>query len=126
MDIKQYKLNLETKIKDTIKSLVDEKVEVNASYDLERDIISVFLIEERQKEEVRESIVVYNCIFAKETNLLTVIGFVRRYMYDNFGIASIVNEPVAVDENFINGIKGAIFAALQPEMVAADPDKAAD
>lgn len=126
MDIKQYKLNLETKIKDTIKSLVDEKVEVNASYDLEKDIISVFLIEERQKEEVRESIVVYNCIFAKETNLLTVIGFVRRYMYDNFGIASIVNEPVAVDENFINGIKGAIFAALQPEMVAADPDKVAD
>lgn len=126
MDIKQYKLNLETKIKDTIKSLVDEKVEVNASYDLERDVISVFLIEERQKEEVRESIVVYNCIFAKETNLLTVIGFVRRYMYDNFGIASIVNEPVAVDENFINGIKGAIFAALQPEMVAADPDKVAD
>jgi hypothetical protein len=126
MDIKQYKLNLETKIKDTIKSLVDEKVEVNASYDLERDIISVFLIEERQKEEVRESIVVYNCIFAKETNLLTVIGFVRRYMYDNFGIASIVNEPVAVDENFINGIKGAIFAALQPEMVAADSEEVAN
>lgn len=120
MDIKQYKLNLETKIKDTIKSLVDEKVDVNASYDLERDIISVFLIEERQKEEVRESIVVYNCIFAKETNLLTVIGFVRRYMYDNFGIASIVNEPVAVDENFISGIKGAIFAALQPEMVSEE------
>jgi hypothetical protein len=126
MDIKQYKLNLETKIKDTIKSLVDEKVEVNASYDLERDIISVFLIEERQKEEVRESIVVYNCIFAKETNLLTVIGFVRRYMYDNFGIASIVNEPVAVDENFINGIKGAIFAALQPEMVAANSEEVAN
>lgn len=120
MDIKQYKLNLETKIKDTIKSLVDEKVDVNASYDLERDIISVFLIEERQKEEVRESIVVYNCIFAKETNLLTVIGFVRRYMYDNFGLASIVNEPVAVDENFINGIKGAIFTALQPEMVSEE------
>ena len=126
MDIKQYKLNLETKIKDTIKSLVDEKVEVNASYDLERDIISVFLIEERQKEEVRESIVVYNCIFAKETNLLTVIGFVRRYMYDNFGIASIVNEPVAVDENFINGIKGAIFAALQPEMVDASSEEVAN
>lgn len=123
MDLKQYKKNLETKVVDTIKTLVSEGVQVNALYDIEKDTISIFLMEEHLKEEIRESLVVYNCVYNKEQTALTVIGFVRRYLYDNFGIASVVNDPVAVDENFINSIKGAIFAALQPEMVDANSEE---
>lgn len=129
MDIKQYKKDLETKVTNSIKSLVSEDVVVNTAYDMEKDIISTFLMEEHVKEgqteeeKIRESLVVYNCVYNKETSALTVIGFVRRYIFDGFGIANVVNDPVAVDEAFMNGIKGAIFAALQPEM--EQPEQAA-
>lgn len=115
MDIKQYKKDLENNVTESIKKLVSEGVEVGTSYSVEKDTISVFLVEENKKDDLRESLVVYNCIYNNESGLTTVVGFMRRYAYDNFGVTAVVNEPVAVDENFINGIKAAIFSAIRPE-----------
>lgn len=126
MDIKQYKKDLENNVTESIKKLVSEGVEVGTSYDIEKDTISVFLMEENKKEDLRDSLVVYNCIYNNENSLTTVVGFVRRYAYDNFGVAAVVNEPVAVDENFINGMKAAIFSALRPEIEDKDASDIAE
>lgn len=112
MDIKQYKKDIEDRVVNVIKSMVNEGVEVSANYDINRDAVSILLTEEKKQEEVRESLVVYNCVYVREADALAVSGFVRRYGYDAFGVAQIVNDPVTVDEPFMNGIKSGIKAGL--------------
>jgi hypothetical protein len=73
---------------------------------------SVILIEEHKQNETVERIIAYSCVYNMEPKTLSVTGFARRYAYDNFGIAFVNNEPVTVDEPFINGIKAGIDAGL--------------
>lgn len=120
MNIKQYKQDLENKVVETLKSLVNETVMVQANYDINKDSIAVLLIEEHKKEEVRESLVVYSCNYIIPTNQLSVTGFMRRYGYDGFGIAQIINDPITVEDSFINGMKNGLQFALQPQEMAAD------
>lgn len=126
MDIKQYKKNTEDRVVNVIKGMVNEGVAVSANYDINRDAISLLLTEEKKQEEVRESLVVYNCVYVKESDALAVSGFVRRYGYDAFGIAQIVNDPVTVDEPFMTGIKDGIKYGLQEPVAAPETSESAE
>lgn len=122
MDIKQYKKDLESRTVEIIKSMVADNVNVNAAYNLESDSISVLLTNETVREEnIRESILVYSCTYMFETDSFSVAGFNRRYGYDAFGVAQIVNDPVTVDEAFINGMKtGLRLVKMEPAAPAEE------
>ena len=113
MNLKAIKTKTQENIITTIKSMVGESVNVQASYDFEHETVTVLLLEEHTANETLERIVVYNCLYNVETDNLTVSGFARRYGYDAFGIAFINNEPVTVDEQFIFGMKTGIRQGLQ-------------
>lgn len=119
MDIKLYKKNIEEKLDTIIKSMVTEGVVVQSEYDLANDAITILLLEEHLKGEnensIRESLTVYNCYYRREQDVLSIAGFNRRYGYDAFGIAQIVNDPITVDENFINAMKHAIISVFQDD-----------
>lgn len=112
MNLKMIKSKTQENIIAIIKSMVNENVTVQCNYDLESEIVTVLLVEEQKREELIERTIIYNCGFNKEQGSLTVTGFARRYGYDAFGISLVTNEPVTVDEPFINGMKGAIYAGL--------------
>ena len=54
-------------------------------------------------------------ILAVNPDILSVAGFNRRYGYDAFGVAQIVNDPITVDEGFLSTMKHAIIAAFQDD-----------
>lgn len=112
MNLKAIKTKTQENITTVIKSMVNENVTVQVNYDFEKEIVSLLLVEENKQEETLERIIVYSCIYGVEQKTLSVTGFARRFGYDNFGIAFINNEPVTVDEPFINGIKAGIDAGL--------------
>lgn len=112
MNLKAIKTKTQENITTVIKSMVNENVSVQVNYDFEKEIVSLLLVEENKQEETLERIIVYSCIYGVEQKTLSVTGFARRFGYDNFGIAFINNEPVTVDEPFINGIKAGIDAGL--------------
>ena len=112
MNLKAIKTKTQENITTVIKSMVNENVTVQVNYDFEKEIVSLLLVEENKHEETLERIIVYSCVYGVEAKTLSVTGFARRFAYDNFGIAFINNEPVTVDEPFINGIKAGIDAGL--------------
>lgn len=112
MNLKAIKTKTQENITNVIKSMVNENVTVQVNYDFEKEIVSLLLVEENKQEETLERIIVYSCVYGVEHKTLSVTGFARRFAYDNFGIAFINNEPVTVDEPFINGIKAGIDAGL--------------
>lgn len=112
MNLKAIKTKTQENITTVIKSMVNENVTVQVNYDFEKEIVSLLLVEENKQEETLERIIVYSCVYGVEQKTLSVTGFARRFGYDNFGIAFINNEPVTVDEPFINGIKAGIDAGL--------------
>jgi HSP90 family molecular chaperone len=112
MNLKAIKTKTQENITNVIKTMVSDNVTVQTFYDLEQEVISVILIEEHKQNETVERIIAYSCVYNMEPKTLSVTGFARRYAYDNFGIAFINNEPVTVDEPFINGIKAGIDAGL--------------
>ena len=112
MNLKAIKTKTQENITTVIKSMVNENVSVQVNYDFEKEIVSLLLVEENKQEETLERIIVYSCVYGVEQKTLSVTGFARRFGYDNFGIAFINNEPVTVDEPFINGIKAGIDAGL--------------
>lgn len=112
MNLKAIKTKTQENITTVIKSMVNENVTVQVNYDFEKEIVSLLLVEENKQEETLERIIVYSCVYGVEQKTLSVTGFARRFGYDNFGIAFINNEPVTVDEPFINGIKAGIEAGL--------------
>lgn len=112
MNLKAIKTKTQENITNVIKTMVSDNVTVQTFYDLEQEVISVILIEEHKQNEVVERIIAYSCVYNMEPKTLSVTGFARRYAYDNFGIAFVNNEPVTVDEPFINGIKAGIDAGL--------------
>lgn len=112
MNLKAIKTKTQENITTVIKSMVNENVSVQVNYDFEKEIVSLLLVEENKQEETLERIIVYSCVYGVEQKTLSVTGFARRFGYDNFGIAFINNEPVTVDEPFINGIKAGIEAGL--------------
>lgn len=112
MNLKAIKTKTQENITTVIKSMVNENVAVQVNYDFEKEIVSLLLVEENKQEETLERIIVYSCVYGVEQKTLSVTGFARRFGYDNFGIAFINNEPVTVDEPFINGIKAGIEAGL--------------
>lgn len=119
MDIKLYKKNIEEKINSVVKSMVNEGVEVQSEYDLANDALTILLSEEHLRGEgesvTRESLTIYNCYYRHEEDGLSVAGFNRRYGYDAFGVAQIVNDPITVDENFMRTMKGAIVSVFQDD-----------
>ena len=119
MDIKLYKKNIEEKIVSIVQSMVNEGVTVQADYDLANDTLTILLLEEHRQGEnessTRESLTVYNCCYRHESDILSVAGFNRRYGYDAFGVAQIVNDPITVDEGFLSTMKHAIIAAFQDD-----------
>ena len=119
MDIKLYKKKIEEKIISTVQSIVNERVSVQAEYDLANDGLTILLFEEHRQGEgessTRESLTVYNCYYHHEADSLSVAGFNRRYGYDAFGVAQIVNDPITVDENFMHTIRRAIMTAFQDD-----------
>lgn len=112
MNLKAIKTKTQENITNVIKTMVSDNVTVQTFYDLEQEVISVILIEEHKQNETVERIIAYSCVYNMEPKTLSVTGFARRYAYDNFGIAFVNNEPVTVDEPFINGIKAGIDAGL--------------
>ena len=112
MNLKAIKTKTQENITNVIKTMVSDNVTVQTFYDLEQEVISVILIEEHKQNETVERIIAYSCVYNMEPKTLSVTGFARRYAYDNFGIAYVNNEPVTVDEPFINGIKAGIDAGL--------------
>ena len=112
MNLKAIKTKTQENITNVIKTMVSDNVTVQTFYDLEQEVISVILIEEHKQNEMVERIIAYSCVYNMEPKTLSVTGFARRYAYDNFGIAFVNNEPVTVDEPFINGIKAGIDAGL--------------
>lgn len=112
MNLKAIKTKTQENITNVIKTMVNENVTVQVNYDFEKEIVSLLLVEEHKQEEILERIIVYSCIYGVEQKTLSVTGFARRFGYDNFGVAFINNEPVTVDEPFINGIKAGIDAGL--------------
>ena len=112
MNLKMIKSKTQENIISIIKSMVNERVTVQCNYDLENEVISLLLAEEIKQEEVVERIIIYSCVYRREQDSLSVTGFARRYGYDAFGISTITNEPVTVDEAFMSGIKGGIYAGL--------------
>lgn len=112
MNLKAIKAKTQENITTVIKSMVNEGVNVQSHYDFEKEIVTLLLVEEVKQEEVLERMIVYSCTYAVETQALSVTGFARRFGYDNFGVAFINNEPITVDEPFINGIKAGINAGL--------------
>ena len=122
MDIKQYKKDLENKTVQIIKSMVADSVNVESSYNLDGDIISVLLTEEHfrdQEKTFRDSILVYSCSYGFEQDSFSVAGFNRRYGYDAFGVAQVVNDPITVDEVFISNMKTGL-RLIKPEPVVEE------
>ena len=113
MNLKAIKTKTQENITKVIKSMVNEGVNVQAFYDFEKESVTLLLLEEVKQEDAIERIVVYSCVYGVENQSLSVTGFARRFAYDNFGIAFVNNEPITVDEPFINGIKAGINAGLQ-------------
>ena len=131
MNLKAIKTKTQENITTVIKSMVNENVTVQVNYDFEKEIVSLLLVEENKQEETLERIIVYSCIYGVEQKTLSVTGFARRFAYDNFGIAFINNEPVTVDEPFINGIKAGIDAGLNmpletPEEAPVETNESAE
>ena len=118
MNLKMIKTNTQNNIISIIKSMVNERFTVQCNYDLENEVISILLDEEIKQEEVVERIIIYSCVYRREQDSLSVTGFARRYGYDAFGISTITNEPVTVDEAFMAGIKGGIVAGLNMPLEA--------
>lgn len=112
MNIKAIKEKTQSDVKAVISSMVGENVVVNCEYDLTHNTIAVLLVEETRKDEQISHFVVYHCLYSVETQNLSVSGFARRFGYDAFGVSTVTNEPVTVDELFINGIKNGIAAGL--------------
>lgn len=112
MNIKAIKEKTQSNVKSVIKSMVGENVTVNCEYDLTHNTIAVLLVEETRKDDQISHFVVYHCVYSVEAQSLSVSGFARRFVYDAFGVVSVTNEPVTVDEFFINGIKNGIAAGL--------------
>ena len=102
--------------------MVNDGVSVQSEYDLANDALTILLLEEHLRGEgesaTRESLTVYNCYYRHEQDVLSVAGFNRRYGYDSFGVAQIVNDPITVDENFIGTMKHAILTAFQDDSSA--------
>lgn len=124
MDIKQYKKDLETKTVEIIKKMVSETVNVESLYNLESDTISVLLTEEKFRDNdktIRDSILVYSCSYDFEKDAFSVAGFNRRYGFDAFGIAQVVNDPITVDEIFIANMKtGLRLVKMEPAIPAEE------
>ena len=112
MNLKAIKTKTQENITNTIQQMVSEGVKVQCNYDFENEVVSLLLVEEQKKDEMVERIIVYSCVYGKEQDALSVTGFARRFGYDGFGIAFVNNEPVTVDEPFINGIKAGINVGL--------------
>ena len=121
MNLKAIKAKTQENITKVIKTMVNENVDVQAYYDFEKEMVSLLLVEEAKQEDKVERIIVYSCVYGVEGKSLSVTGFARRFAYDNFGIAFINNEPVTVDEPFINGIKAGIEAGLNLPMEDETP-----
>ena len=88
------------KTKTQLKTIITMENKVSVQYDFEKEIFHY----EENKQETLNDCMIWNKKFICN-GLLDVC-------YDNFGIAFINNEPVTVDEPFINGIKAGIDAGL--------------
>jgi ADP-dependent phosphofructokinase/glucokinase len=79
MNLKMIKSKTQENIINTIKQLVSANVNVQAHYDLEKETITLLLIEETKQNEMLDRMIVYNCGYDINAQSLTVTGFARRY-----------------------------------------------
>lgn len=129
MNIKELKKTKEDNIVKVIKSMLDKDTNVQCSYDVSKDIVSVAITSEvknKDNAEITERLIAYEGVYDNEKDELKLAGFTRIYNYDRYGIAVVVNDMAIVDENLFNGIKGGIKAGLQMDEKIEEPNENAE
>lgn len=117
MTLKERKQMIENNVKEIISSSVGASVRVGAIYDLESDVVNVSLTEEHQEDGRTTGVVNYGVRYDAAKTSISLYAFARKFAYDALGVGYVVTEPIYVDEDFIDGLKGLIQAGMDENYV---------
>lgn len=112
MNLSQMKQALEASVINALKNSVSDSVIVNAIYDANNGIMTAELIEEKQLEKEKSSILCYNIKYAEETNSTTIVAFNRVYLHDSLGVSIASNEAIPISSDFMKNITQIIVVGM--------------
>lgn len=120
MNLAQMKTALETNVKNVLTNSLDKDTQVNVSYDANNGGLGILLRKDNEKKDNQSSFTVYNMYFKEEEQEFTISAFTRTYIYDSLGVATVINDPVGLNDSFISNIKYIITIGVD---MVYNPDK---
>lgn len=120
MNLSQMKTALENSVKNVLINSLEKDIKVLVTYNANEGVVEVLLKKEKEIQNNQSSIITYNIFFKEENKELIVSALDRTYIYDKLGIATVINQPVELSDNFITNIKYIISVGVD---MIYNPDK---
>ena len=120
MNLAQMKTALETSVKNVLTNSLEKDTQVSVSYDANNGGLGILLRKDNEKKDNQSSFTVYSMYFKEEGQELTISAFTRTYIYDSLGIATVISDPVGLNDSFISNIKYIITVGID---MVYNPDK---
>lgn len=120
MNLAQMKTALETSVKNVLTNSLDKDTQVTVNYDANNGGLGILLRKDNEKKDNQSSFTVYSMYFKEEGQEFNISAFTRTYIYDNLGIATVINDPVGLNDTFISNIKYIITVGID---MVYNPDK---
>jgi hypothetical protein len=123
MNIKELKNNAELAVKLIINDMVQENATVSTNYNIEQGIMSVVIQLLNKDDNNNESLVTYQVQYREEGQTIAIGAAVRHYIRDAYGLATVSNEMIFIDENFISTMKQGIQIAMENSAAIIEASK---
>lgn len=123
MNIKELKNNAELAVKLIINDMVQESATVSTNYNIEQGIMSVVIQLLNKDDNNNESLVTYQVQYREEGQTIAIGAAVRHYIRDAYGLATVSNEMIFIDENFISTMKQGIQIAMENSAAIIEASK---
>ena len=114
INISQMKKDLENKVVEVFNKQFGEGIVTTAAYDIEKSVMHINIMQHEEKtEKTYEHILFYNVSYTEESGKISIAAFNRVYVADELGVANVVTEPVAIDNDFMTGMSNIIMFAMK-------------